>query len=119
MCRFMVYVIVGSVSAIIDLLTLKILLDLNAPQWPAVTISFIAGFVFNLKYHSLFTFVSPLTRKSIVRFTTVVGVNYLLMLAIVKTLSNFSFTIITAKVVSLPIIALSGYLLGRHWAFKS
>ncbi len=45
----MVYVIVGSVSAIIDLLTLRILLGLNTPQWPAVTIAFIAGFVFNLK----------------------------------------------------------------------
>ena len=52
MRKFMVYVMVGSVSAIIDLLTLGILLDLNTPQWPAVTIAFIAGFVFNLKSHA-------------------------------------------------------------------
>jgi putative flippase GtrA len=119
MRKFMVYVIVGSVSAIIDILTLSILLDLNTPQWSAVTIAFFAGFVFNLKAHALFTFVSPLTRKSALRFTAVVAVNYLLTLAIIETLSTFSFNIITAKVVSLPIIAASGYLLGRHWAFKS
>ena len=119
MRKFMVYVMVGSVSAIIDLLTLRILLDLNTPQWPAVTIAFIAGFVFNLKSHALFTFVSPLTRKSALRFTAVVCVNYLLTLAIIETLSNFSFTIITAKVISLPVVAVSGYLLGRHWAFKA
>ena len=119
MRKFMVYVVVGSVSAIIDLLTLRILLGLNTPQWPAVTAAFIAGFVFNLKSHALFTFVSPLTRKSALRFTSVVGVNYLLTLAIIETLSNFSFTIITAKVISLPVIAISGYLLGRHWAFKA
>jgi putative flippase GtrA len=115
----MVYVMVGSVSAIIDLLTLGILLDLNTPQWPAVTIAFIAGFVFNLKSHALFTFVSALTKKSALRFTSVVGVNYLLTLAIIEALSNFSFTIITAKVISLPVIAISGYLLGRYWAFKA
>jgi len=115
----MVYVIVGSVSAIIDLLTLRILLGLNTPQWPAVTIAFIAGFVFNLKSHALFTFVSALTKKSALRFISVVGVNYLLTLTIIETLSNFSFTIITAKVISLPVIAISGYLLGRYWAFKA
>jgi putative flippase GtrA len=115
----MVYVIVGSVSAIIDLLTLRILLSLNTPQWPAVTIAFIAGFVFNLKSHALFTFVSAITKKSALRFTSLVGVNYLLTLAIIETLSNFSFTIITAKVISLPVIAISGYLLGRYWAFKA
>jgi putative flippase GtrA len=68
MRKFMVLVIVGSVSAIIDLLTLKILLGLNAPQWPAVTISFIAGIVFNLKSHDLFTFVSSLTKKLALRY---------------------------------------------------
>ena len=119
MRKLMVYVIVGSVSAIIDLLTLRILLGLNTPQLPAVTIAFIAGFVFNLKSHALFTFVSALTKKSALRFTSVVGVNYLLTLAIIEALSNFSFTIITAKVISLPVIAISGYLLGRYWAFKA
>ena len=118
MRKFMVYVIVGSVSAIIDLLTLKILLGLNTPQWSAVTIAFIAGFLFNLKSHALFTFVSPLTRKSALRFTAVVGVNYLLTLAIIEALTNFSLTITTAKLVSLPIVAVSGYKLGKLWAFK-
>lgn len=119
MPKFMVYVIVGSVSAIIDMLTLSILLEINTPQWPAVTIAFIAGFVINLKAHAMFTFASPLTRKSALRFSAVVAVNYLLTIAIIETLAIFSFNIITAKVVSLPIVATSGYLLGRHWAFKS
>ena len=119
MPKFVVYVIVGSASAIIDLLTLSILISINTKQWLAVTIALIAGFAFNLKAHSLFTFVSPLTRISGIRFTAVAAINYLLTLTIIETLTAFSFSLITAKLVSLPIIAGSGYLLGRHWAFKA
>ncbi len=115
----MIYVIVGLVSTSIDLLTLSLLLRVDTPQWLAVTIAFIAGFVLNVKAHALFTFASPLTNKSALRFTAVVAVNYLLTLIIIETLTVFSFSPITAKVVSLPIIATSGYLLGRHWAFKT
>jgi putative flippase GtrA len=117
--KFLVYVMVGSVSAIIDLLTLSMLISVNTQEWLAVSIAFIAGFVFNVKAHSLFTFTSPLTRISGIRFTAVAAINYLLTLAIIETLTSSSFSLITAKVVSLPIIAASGYLLGRHWAFKS
>jgi putative flippase GtrA len=119
MPKFVVYVIVGLVSAIIDLLTLSILISLHTKQWLAVTFAFIAGFAFNLKAHSLFTFVSPLTRISGIRFTAVVAINYLLTLAIIETLTAFSFSLITAKLISLPIIAIFGYLMGRYWAFKS
>jgi len=119
MPKFVVYVIVGVLSAIIDLLTLDTLIGINTKQWLAVSIAFVAGFVFNLKAHSVFTFVSPLTRISGIRFTAVAAINYLLTLAIIETLTAFSFSLITAKLVSLPIIAASGYLLGRHWAFKS
>lgn len=118
MPKFVVYVIVGSLSAIIDLTTLNILISLNTPQWSAVTIAFIAGFVFNLKTHALFTFASPLTSKSALKFTAVVAINYLLTLLIIEALTAFSCNLMTAKVVSLPIIAISGFLLGRHWAFK-
>ena len=119
MPKFVVYVIVGSVSAIIDLLALNILDGLITKQWIAVTIAFVAGFIFNLKAHSLFTFVSPLTRISGIRFTVIAAINYFLTLAIIEILTTFSFGLITAKLISLPIIAASGYSLGRHWAFKT
>ena len=118
MPNFVVYVIVGSASAIIDLLTLGILLALNKPQWLAVTIAFVAGFGFNLKANARFTFVYPLTKKSSIRFMSVAAVNYFLTVVIIESLTAFSFSLITAKVVSLPITALSGYLLNKHWTFK-
>lgn len=74
----------------------------------AVTIAFVAGFVFNLKAHSLFTFLSPLTRISGIRITAVAAINYLLTLAIIETLTAFSLSLITAKLISLKIIAASG-----------
>ena len=119
MPKFVVYVIVGSLSAIIDLTTLNILISLNTNQLVAVTVAFIAGLVFNIKAHALFTFASPLTNKSALKFIAVVAINYLLTLLIIETLITLSCSLITAKVVALPIIAVSGYLLGRHWTFKS
>jgi putative flippase GtrA len=118
MPMFMVYVIVGLVSAGIDHLTLSILIQFNTAQWLAVTIAFTVGLLFNLKAHAFFTFTSPLTSKFAIRFTLVVAFNYLLTLIMTETLTAFSLSLITAKVVELPIIAVTGYFLGRNWAFK-
>jgi putative flippase GtrA len=118
MPKFVVYVIVGSLSAIIDLTALNILISLDTTQCLAVSVAFIAGFVFNVKAHALFTFASPLTSKSALKFTAVIAVNYLLTLLIIESLTALSCSLMTAKVVSLPIIAVSGFLLGRHWAFR-
>jgi putative flippase GtrA len=52
------------------------------------------------------------------RFAAVVGVNYLLTLLIIETLTAFSLSLIAAKVVALPIIAATGFLLSKHWVFK-
>ena len=119
MSRFSVYVLVGAVSAGIDLLTLSALIAVGLKPLPALTIAFAAGYIFNIKAHSLYTFDSTLNRKSGIRFTAVVVMNYLLTLVIIETLTNFSVELFSAKLVSLPIIAVTGYLLGRHWAFKS
>ena len=118
MPKFVVYVLVGCVSATIDLASLWVLIGLNTPHWLAVTLAFIAGFVFNAWAHALFTFEAPLTQQIGIRFTAVVGVNYLLTLLIIQTLTAFSLSLIAAKVVALPIIAASGFLLSKHWAFR-
>jgi hypothetical protein len=83
-----------------------------------VTLAFLAGFVFNAWAHALFAFAATLTKHTGNRFTTVVGINYLLTLNIIEPLTTFSLSLIAAKVLSLPIIATSGFLLGKHWAFK-
>lgn len=119
MRNFVVYVIVGCVSASIDLISLWVLIGLNTTQWLAVTLAFIAGFVFNAWAHALFTFEAPLTQQNGIRFTAVVGVNYFLTLLIIEVLSAFSLNLIAAKLVALPIIAASGFLLSKHWAFKA
>ena len=118
MPKFVVYVIFSSLSAIIDFTTLNIHISLNTTQWLAVTVAFFSGFVFNVKAYAVFTFASPLTSKSVFTFTAVVAISYLLTLLIIEALTAFSCSIMTAKVVSLPIIAFSGFSLGRHWALK-
>ena len=118
MPKFVVYVLVGCVSATIDLVSLWLLIGLHMKQWLAVTLAFMAGFVFNAWAHSLFTFKAPLTKHTGTRFAAVVGVNYLLTLLIIETLTAFSLSLIAAKVLALPIIAASGFLLSKYWAFK-
>jgi len=118
MPKFVIYVLVGCVSATIDLISLWVLVGQITPQWLAVTLAFVAGFFFNAWAHALFTFEAPLTQQNGIRFTAVVGVNYLLTLLIIEVLTAFSLSLIAAKVVALPIIAASGFLLSKHWAFK-
>jgi putative flippase GtrA len=118
MPKFVVYVLVGCVSATIDLISLWVLIELNAPQLLAVALAFIAGSVFNAWAHALFTFKALLTQQTGIRFTAVVGINYLLTLLIIETLTAFSLSLIAAKVVALPIIASSGFSLSKHWAYK-
>ena len=119
MPKFFTYIIVGSVSALIDLLTLGILLSIKTPEWLSVTIGFIIGFAFNLRAHALFTFVRPLTTQASIRFTAIVAINYVLTLASIELLTAYSLSLITAKLVSLPIVATSGFFLGKYWAFKN
>jgi|LauGreSuBDMM15SN_2_FD.fasta_scaffold04526_5 putative flippase GtrA len=118
MPKFVVYVLVGCVSSTIDLVSLWFLIGLNTPQWLAVTLAFMAGFVLNAWGHALFTFEAPLTKHTGTRFAAVVGINYLLTLLIIETLKAFSLSLIAAKVLALPIIAASGFLLSKYWAFK-
>jgi putative flippase GtrA len=118
MPKFVVYVLVGCVSATIDLISLWVLIGLNTPQWLAVALAFIAGFVFNAWAHALFTFEASLNHQTGTRFAAVVGINYLLTLLIIETLTAFSLSLIAAKVLALPIIAASGFLLSKYWAFK-
>jgi putative flippase GtrA len=118
MPKFVTYVLIGAISAAIDLLTLSLLIEAGIKQLPAISIAFAAGFIFNIKMHSVFTFNSHLNIKSSLRFTAVVAINCILTLIIIEALTTFSLDLFIAKVVSLPIIAVSGFLLGRQWAFR-
>jgi putative flippase GtrA len=119
MPKFVVYVLVGCVSATIDLISLWVLIGLNTTQWLAVTLAFIAGFFFNAWAHALFTFEAPLTQQAGIRFTAVVGVNFLLTLLIIEAMTAVSLSLFAAKLIALPIIAASGFLLSKHWAFEA
>lgn len=118
MPKFLVYVLVGVVSATIDFLTLVLLIKMGLKQFLAVSIAYALGFIFNIKAHARFTFESPLNKKTGFRFTAVVVINYCLTLVIVETLTKFSIDLLIAKLVSLPIIAATGFLFGKYWAFK-
>ena len=85
----------------------------------AVSVGFIFSLLFNYLFHSIVTFTVSVSRNTLVKFLIIVAFNYIIMLAIVVFFqSALGLSVLLGKVVSLPIMALQGYLLGKHWAFK-
>lgn len=59
-----------------------------------------------------------MTPKTLIRFICVVGLNYILTLALVAlSLSMFQNALI-GKLVSLPLVAVNGFFLSKYWIFK-
>jgi len=52
-----------------------------------------------------------------VRYLCVVGLNYLLTLGCVAAAQALAGAPLVGKLVSLPLVALGGYILGKFWIF--
>jgi putative flippase GtrA len=64
------------------------------------------------------TFDAPATPASFARYLCVVGINYLLTLGCVALAQSLAGMPLAGKIVSLPLVAVNGYLLGKLWIFK-
>lgn len=118
--QFIKFIIVGGLSALIDLSVIYYLASLGFSDFISVTFGFIFGLLGNYFMHALYTFE---TRKlyiaSGMKFAIVVGINYVITLACISLLTNtLGINLIAAKIVSLPFIAINGYLLSKHWVFS-
>ena len=104
------YVLVGGVSAAIDIASLWLLLELGTPRPLALGVALVAGMVVNYPCHR-FTFRSVVSvgLRSITLYLVAVGGNYLLTLMIVEAGVVLGFAVIPSKIPSRPIIALTGF----------
>ncbi|BAO44271.1 GtrA family protein [Thiolapillus brandeum] len=117
--QFVIYVVGGGLTAAIDLSITWIMLEMGIWYVGAVSVGFIFSLLFNYLFHSIVTFTVSISRNSLVKFLIVVAVNYMIMLSIVVFFTSaIGQSVLLGKVVSLPIMAVQGYLLGKHWAFK-
>jgi putative flippase GtrA len=116
--QFIVFCFVGVISVAVDLVTLLELLQLEVPPLIAVTISFIAGMLVNIWLHANLTFKTTLNTDRVVRFLMILCINYLVTLSAVLFLEKQGFSYLLGKLISLPLIAIHGFLWSRLWIFK-
>lgn len=118
--RFLRYIVVGLTSTAIDVACVAWLLGTDLPYWLTVTLGFVAGLVVNYLLHVAYTFEAGLKILSqAMRYGMVVALNYLLTLLIVWIGHEFlCVPVLAAKIASLPIIAMTGFLLSKYWVFR-
>lgn len=118
--QFARYLLVGGLSAAIDVFVLWILLAAAMARAPAVAVAMVAGMVANYALHRVYTFRTrrALSAGSVTLYVSIVAVNYVLTLAIIEAGLHLGLSVIWGKIVSLPLIAVSGFLFTRRFVFR-
>ena len=63
-------------------------------------------------------FAAPMRPRAALRFGAVVGVNYLLTMALVSLSASLIDSALVGKLAALPLIALIGFGFSKHWVFR-
>jgi len=117
--QFLIFVTGGLVSATIDIGAMQLMIALDINPLLAATMGFFAGLVFNYAFHSFFTFRSSMSLIVLLRFLVVVGLNYFVTIFFVfASFSLLHIGVLPGKILSLPIVAVNGYLLSKYWVFE-
>ncbi|EGQ9966929.1 GtrA family protein [Vibrio cholerae] len=117
---FIVFCLVGVVSAVVDLSVLYILNNIFVETLIlSVTLAFLAGLAANYILHTNITFDSKASTQNATKFICVVAFNYLLTLVVINFgLDLGGLDVMVSKMISLPIVAVSGFVLSKYWVYK-
>ena len=117
--QFLIYIAGGLLCAAADFgLTHWLLQTGHAPVGSAVA-GFAAGLVISYSFHAKVTFRRMAASPAVLlRFLCVVLLNYGVTVACVKLALLCNLPPITGKLLSLPLVAINGFLLGKFWIFK-
>jgi putative flippase GtrA len=116
--QFAVFVTGGGLSALIDIGAMLLLLRSGANLTAATSTGFILGLAVNYGFHARMTFRADPSTGSVLRFLTIVAINYLITLAIVLLVDGILGSPLVGKLISIPIVAVNGFLLSKHWVFR-
>ena len=116
--QFALFVAGGLLCAGVDVGLMQLLLrgGVNVPA--ATTAGFLASLLLNYAFHSQVTFNTAAGTAGFVRYLCVVGLNYLLTLGCVALGMHLAGMPLAGKLVSLPLVAVNGYLLSKYWIFR-
>lgn len=112
------FLVVGVLSALIDVGLMQLLLMQGVPVVPATSAAFVLGLLFNITCHARYTFSAVITRATVVRYLCVVALNYGITVACVTAGTALGAAPVVGKIVSLFIVPVNGFLLGKYWVFR-
>ena len=112
------FVGVGVACAVIDIGLMVLLIFAGLHHVTAATFGFVAGLILNFALHTKVTFSSQYSHKILVKFIAVVTVNYLLTIMLVGISFEWLGSAVVGKVISLPMVAVNGFLLSKYWIYK-
>jgi putative flippase GtrA len=116
--QFGVFIAVGLVCAAVDVGFMYWLISEKLSPLVSASWGFALGLCLNYLLHSRMTFKTSASWGRLGRFLVVVGLNYLLTLGCVGMSTWWMESPLTGKLVSLPLVAINGFLLSRFWIFK-
>lgn len=116
--QFGIFIGVGLVCAAVDVGFMYWLISAGVSPWVSASWGFAIGLLLNFLLHSRMTFKASASWERLGRFLVVVGLNYLLTLGFVGMSTWWMESPLTGKLISLPLVAINGFLLSRFWIFK-
>ncbi|MFC0166881.1 GtrA family protein [Pseudoduganella danionis] len=116
--QFGVFVLGGLLCAALDVGLMQLLLWQGSKALLATSCGFLAGLLLNYAFHARVTFGQLASGASFLRFLCVVAINYTITVALVSLAIALGLPPLAGKVVSLPVVAVNGFLLSKHWIFK-
>lgn len=116
--QWLLYLVGGVLSAVVDVGLLQLLLSGGCALVLATAGGFLAGLLLNFTFHARYTFGTLYSGATLARYLCVVAGNYLLTLACVGAADTLLHLAVLGKLASLPLVAASGFLLGKHWVFR-
>lgn len=116
--QFVTFVLVGTLCAICDVGVLSLLKLSGVNYLVSVTFGFLTGLILNYLLHAMVTFNSAINNAKLIKFLIVVLMNYALTMFCVFQFNLLFGAPIFGKIVSLPLVAINGFILSKNWVYK-
>jgi putative flippase GtrA len=116
--QFLFFIGIGLLCAVIDISIAKLMVYAGVYYGTAVSVGFLSGLVANYALHAKVTFKAVSSGPTILKFAVVVAVNYLITMVFSSFSVQLTGDFLAGKVLSLPIVAVNGFLLSRYWVFR-
>lgn len=116
--QFGVFIAVGLVCAAVDVGFMYWLISAKVSPLVSASWGFALGLCMNFLLHSRLTFKASASWQRLGRFLWVVALNYGVTLACVQAADFWLANPLLGKLISLPVVAISGFYLSRIWVFK-